>query len=205
MESSGTTGLPSLGPQGAKAFRYASWGDLLTAIGPLSWAGYGVAAALGLSVVGAAWGIFICGSSICGAAVRAPRIRSKNLVSVIFCEAVAIYGVIIAIILAGQLDYAPPNFHPVGETLNQWQNQAMVAGWAIFCCGLTVGLSNLFCGISVGVSGSGAALGDAQRPELFVKMLVVEIFASALGLFGVIVGILQANHGKFDKVSDASL
>ncbi|EPR59846.1 putative V-ATPase subunit c' proteolipid [Toxoplasma gondii GAB2-2007-GAL-DOM2] len=184
--------------------RYNSWADLIVDIGPMNAVAYGLAFSLGFSVVGAAWGIFICGSSICGAAVRAPRIRSKNLVSVIFCEAVAIYGVIIAIIISGQLDNAPANFSPIGGKLTDWQNQAIVAGWALFCCGLTVGLSNLFCGISVGVSGSGAALGDAQRPELFVKMLVVEIFASALGLFGVIVGILQSNKGKFDKVEAAS-
>lgn len=55
------------------------------------------------------------------------------------------------------------------------------------------------CRISVGIAGSSCVLADAQNATLYVKILIVEIFASALGIFGVIVGIILSNNAEFPK------
>lgn len=174
-----------------------SWSCAFSSISPFFWGYLGIALALGLSVLGAAWGIFLTGSSLVAAGIKAPRIRSKNIVSIIFCEAVAIYGVIMAIIMSNKIQGSPEFVVP--EIPKGPMGQVVASGYCMFAVGFSVGFSNLFCGICVGVTGSGCALGDAQRPDMFVKMLIIEIFGSALGLFGVIVGIIQANGAFFPK------
>lgn len=162
---------------------------------PYGYANFGVVFGLGLSIVGAAWGIWLTGSSLVGAAVKAPRIRSKNLISVIFCEATAIYGVIMAIILTNKIKEPEANDHQLAEN---WDfNGYYYAGYGMFSAGLSVGLTNIASGVSVGIAGSSCAIADAQDASLFVKILIVEIFASALGIFGIIVGIIQSNACTF--------
>ena len=102
--------------------------------------------------------------------------------SVIFCEVVAIYGIIMSIVFSTKITsvpeellYTPSNYY---------------TGHALFFAGLTVGFCNLLCGVAVGITGSNAALADAANPDLFVKVLIVEVFSSIMGLFGLIVGLL---------------
>lgn len=165
---------------------------LFRSTSPYFWAAFGVAFSVGLSILGAAWGIFSTGSSLVGAAIRVPRITSKNLISVIFCEAVAIYGVIVAIILQTKIEPSVP----VDGIYNKY---AMYSGFSLFGAGVTCGFANLVCGMCVGIVGSSCALSDAQNSTLFVKILVVEIFGSALGLFGVIVGIIMSGAVKWEQ------
>ena len=139
-------------------------------------------------------GIFITGTSILGGGVKAPRIRTKNLISIIFCEVVAIYGVIMSIVFSSKLaDVAEDQLYTGSN---------MYTGYALFWGGVTVGMCNLICGVSVGINGSSAALADAADATLFVKVLVIEIFSSVLGLFGLIIGLLVS--GKANEFAAAS-
>jgi V-type H+-transporting ATPase proteolipid subunit len=82
------------------------------------------------------------------------------LISIIFCEVVAIYGVIMSIVFSSKLALV------TGDEIYTGSNY--YTGYALFWAGLTVGMCNLICGVSVGINGSGAALADAADPSLSV-------------------------------------
>ena len=58
----------------------------------------------------------------------------------IFCEAAAIYGVIVTIILQTKLEEVPRNAD------GSWPSAAMFSGYSLLAAGLTTGFANLACG-----------------------------------------------------------
>jgi V-type H+-transporting ATPase proteolipid subunit len=92
------------------------------------------------------------------------------LISIIFCEVVAIYGVIMAIVFSSKMT-------AIGsDELTTSSNY--FTGFALFWGGITVGMCNLICGVSVGINGSSAALADATDPSLYVSRRLVNRWIS---------------------------
>merc|ERR1719317_1765450 len=63
-------------------------------------------------------------------------------------------------------------------------------GYAHLASGLACGLSSLGAGFAIGIVGDAGVRANSQQPKLFVGMVLILIFAEALGLYGLIVAII---------------
>ena len=111
----------------------------------------------------------------------------SSLFSILFCEALAIYGIILAIIVQNKYISAP---YPL-------QAEDYKAAYAQFFAGVIMGFSNIGAGFCVGKLGAAIANADAADSSLFVKCFVMEIFGEAIGLMGVIVAVIMSSGASF--------
>jgi len=66
-------------------------------------------------------------------------------------------------------------------------------GYAHLGAGLCCGLSSLAAGLAIGIVGDAGIRANAQQPRLFIGMILILIFAEALGLYGFIVALIIAS------------
>jgi len=139
----------------------------------------GVVAALSFTVIGAGYGTAKSSVGISSMGVMKPELVIKAIIPVIFAGALAVYGLIIAVIISGNLS---ADIYPLKK------------GFLDLGAGLTVGLCGMAAGMAIGVIGDAGVRGFGQQPRLYVGMVLVLIFAEALGLFGLIIALLMANN-----------
>jgi len=140
----------------------------------------GAMSALVFSCMGAAYGTAKSGVGIASMGVMRPELVMKSIIPVVMAGVLGIYGLIIAVIIS-------TNIHPTGYTLFQ--------GYAHLASGLACGLSGLAAGMAIGIVGDAGVRANAHQPKLFTGMILILIFAEALALYGLIVGIILSSSG----------
>jgi len=136
----------------------------------------GAASAMVFSALGAAYGTAKSGVGIAAMSVMRPELIMKCIIPVVMAGIIAIYGLVVAVLIAGKLDSADKGY-------------SLYQGFVHLGAGLSVGLSGLAAGFAIGIVGDAGVRGTAQQPRLFVGMILILIFAEVLGLYGLIVAI----------------
>ena len=148
-------------------------------------ASLGVSAATAFANLGAAYGTAKAGIGISSMGVMRPDLVMRSLIPVVMAGVLGIYGLITSVIINGKLD-APDGL-------------SAFAGYALLASGLTVGLSSLAAGYAIGIAGDvGVRMNALAGGKLFVGLILILIFAEAIGLYGLIVGLVVAS-GATDK------
>lgn len=149
------------------------------------------------------WGTWKSGVSLLNTGIQHPGSVMKNVIPIVMAGVIGIYGLIVAVILAGNI---PAPTVGTGENI-----YSVFTGMAHLCAGLCCGLSGLAAGGCIGIIGDygvrsvgyrssnisvifstdkssgfdggdddGAGSGDENK--LFVGMLIMLIFSEALAL-----------------------
>ena len=137
----------------------------------------GIACALVFANLGAAYGTAKSGVGICAMGVMKPQSIIKGVIPVIMAGILGIYGLIVAVILAQKLS-GDNNYIKFKK------------GYQYLGSGLCCGLTSFAAGVAIGIGGEAGVRALGQQEKIFVGMMLILIFAEALGLYGLIVSLI---------------
>jgi V-type H+-transporting ATPase 16kDa proteolipid subunit len=167
--------------------------------------------------VGAAIGTARAGAGIMQSGIKSPELVWRNLIPIVMAGVNGIYGLITSIVILGSIS------GPGNGGVNRY---SLYTGCAHFAAGLCCGLSGLGSGACIGVAGDAAIMAcgafDVQAKQaiggrkgkmpgrgggnkdkagggekLFVAMVLVQVFAGNIALYGLIASIILSQQVFF--------
>jgi ATP synthase proteolipid subunit len=148
---------------------------------PIFWASIGIALSILLAAIGAGLGIGMSGPGVAGAITEKPEIFARTFIAVVLAEALAIYGLVVALLAVFKLPALVNPSNPVA---------AADSAFRIFAAGLAVGGGALGAGFGIGTSGSAMAAATAEKSELYSRVLIPVILSEALAIYSLIIALL---------------
>merc|ERR1719331_805400 len=150
----------------------------------------GCAAALVFTCLGAAYGTAKSGVGVANMGVLHSEMVMKSIIPIIMAGVLGIYGLIVAVLLGS------------GISGDKAYGYVSYSGYSALAAGLCCGMAGLSAGIAIGIVGDAGVRANARQPKLFVGVILILIFAEALGLYGLIVAlILSANQLTCDDIA----
>jgi V-type H+-transporting ATPase proteolipid subunit len=143
----------------------------------------GCASALIFANLGSAYGTAKSGIGLSHLGIHAAERIMRGIVPVVMAGILGIYGLIVAVIINNNI-------------ATEDQRYPAFAGYLHFGAGLSAGLSSLASGLAIGIVGDTSVRAYAKQEKIFVAMILMLIFAEALGLFGLIIALLMNNTAK---------
>jgi len=139
----------------------------------------GVVSGLVFANLGASYGTAKSGVGIASLGVIDSSKVVKALIPIIMAGILGIYGLIVAVLLNLQIGKG-----------DKEKGLMVQDGYKYLAAGLCCGLSSLAAGLAIGVAGDAGVRAYAQTDGIFVGMIILLIFAEAIGLYGMIISII---------------
>eukprot|EP01062_Namystynia_karyoxenos_P069663 TRINITY_DN6512_c0_g1_i1.p2 TRINITY_DN6512_c0_g1~~TRINITY_DN6512_c0_g1_i1.p2 ORF type:complete len:173 (+),score=44.13 TRINITY_DN6512_c0_g1_i1:102-620(+) len=150
----------------------------------------GCASALVFANLGAAYGTAKAGVGVSHLSLVDHTKVMRGIVPVVMAGILGIYGLIVAVIIQSNFKAGSKSY-------------PSAAGYTHFGAGLAAGLSSLAAGLAIGIVGDTSVRAYGKQQQVFVAMILMLIFAEALGLYGLIISLLMNN--KATSANGASL